>query len=130
MNKILTSAQAFIALFLVSTSLLANPTAPTKPASFDASVYVTKANKIRLSVEKTSLKPVTVNLRQAGKSEVLFTQQIGRKETKAALQMNVDQLPDGQYELEVKSASGSIVKQVTVGTSAPVVAPERLLVIQ
>jgi hypothetical protein len=133
MNNPLTSAFAktFVALFLLSsTSLLANPTAPTKPATFDASVYVNKANKIRLAVQKTTAEPLTITLRQVGENTVLFFQQIGKKQTKAALQLDVDQLADGTYELEISSASGRILKQVNLQAAAPVVTSERLLAIQ
>lgn len=133
MNNTLTSAFAktFVALFLLSsTSLLANPTVPAKPATFDASVYVNKANKIRLAVEKTTAESLTITLRQAGQTVSLFTQQIGKKQTKAALQLNVDELADGAYELEIASASGRIIKQVNLQAAAPVPATERLLAIQ
>lgn len=136
MNNTLTSAFAktLVALFLLgSTPLLANPTnptAPAKPASFDASVYITKANKIRLAVEKNTVEPVHITLRQAGGSEALFSRQLGRKQTKVAIQLDVDQLADGAYELEIKSATGIIVKRVNLGQTTPVAAPERVLAIK
>ncbi len=124
------SAKTLAALFLLSTSLFANPTAPAKPASFDASVYVTKANKIRLAVEKTTAEPIIITLRQAGGSEALFSRHMGKKQTKAAIQLDVDQLADGTYELEFKSATGSIVKQVKLGQRVAVETPERVLAIK
>lgn len=133
MNNTLTSAFAktLVGLFLMSsTSLLANPTAPAKPATFDASVYVNRANKIRLAVEKTAPESLTITLRQAGQPVALFTQQIGKKQMKAVLQLDVDQLADGAYELEISSASGRILKQVNLQAAAPVAVPERLLAIQ
>ncbi len=136
MNNTLTSAFAktLVAFFLLGTTpMLANPTnptAPAKPASFDASVYVTKANKIRLAVEKTTAEPVVITLRQAGGSEALFSQHMGRRQTKAAIQLNVDQLASGAYELEIKSATGSIIKWVNLGQPVAVEAPERVLAIK
>ncbi|GAB3771738.1 hypothetical protein GCM10028818_10930 [Spirosoma horti] len=133
MNNPLTSAFAktFVAFFLLSsTSLLANPTAPTKPATFDASVYVNKANRIRLAVEKTTAESLTITLRQAGENVPVFMRQIGKKQTKAAIQLNVDELADGTYELEITSASGRIVKQVNLQAATPVMTSERLLAIQ
>ena len=117
---IVTAKSLLAGCLLATTTLFANPVAPAKPASFDASLYVTKANKIRLAVEKTTTEPVTINLCQLGKSNVsVFTQQIGRRQTKVALQIDVSQLPDGAYELEIKSATGRIVKQINLATSAP-----------
>lgn len=133
MNNSLTSAFAktFVALFLLnSTSLLANPTVPAKPATFDASVYVNKNNKIRLSVEKTTAESLTITLREAGQTASLFTRKIGKKQTKAALQFNVDELADGTYELEISSASGRIIKKVNLQAAVPAPVTERLLAIQ
>ncbi|SOD93007.1 hypothetical protein [Spirosoma fluviale] len=132
MNNSLTSAFAktVAALFFSATPLLANPTNPTKPASFDASVYITKTNKIKLAVDKTPVESVSIRLREVGQSNYLFTQQVGKRQTQARLQLNVDDLPGGTYELEISSASGaSIVKQVQLGTATPVAAPQRLVAI-
>jgi len=133
MKNTLTSALAktLVGLFLLSsTSLLANPTAPAKPATFDASVYVNKANKIRLAVEKTTAESLTITLRQAGENIPVFMRQIGKKQTKATIQLDVDQLADGVYELEIASASGRIIKQVNLQAATPVMTSERLLAIQ
>ena len=132
MNNMLTSvsAKTLVALFFLSTSLLANPTAPAKPATFDASVYITKANKIRLAVEKTTAEPIVITLREAGGSEALFSRHMGKKQTKAAIQLDVDQLADGAYELEFKSATGSIIKQVKLSQHVAEETPERVLAIK
>ncbi|WP_080239184.1 hypothetical protein [Spirosoma rigui] len=116
-NLLSTTGKMVLAGLLISSNLLANPTNPTKPSSFDASVFVTKANKIRLAVEKKNTDPVSVTLRHVDqKNTVLFNQQMGRKQTKMALQLDVDTLDDGVYELEIRSSTGSIVKQVTLAT--------------
>ncbi|MCX6218505.1 hypothetical protein [Spirosoma sp.] len=132
MNNSLTSAFAKIvaALFVSATPLLANPTNPTKPASFDASVYITNTNKIKLAVDKTTVESVSISLREVGQSNYLFTQQVGKRQTQARLQLNVEDLPNGAYELEIKSASGaSIIKQVQLGATTPMAAPQRLVAI-
>ena len=124
-------AKARIAMALLnSTSLIAESTVPAKPTSFEVSCYVTKAKKIRLALEKTTAERLQIALRQAGKKHVLFFQSVGRKDTKAAFLLDVDQLTNGDYELEIKSATGRIVKQVKLETVAPVVASERLLAVQ
>lgn len=130
MFNVLTSAAAktlFAFLVLSSTTLFANPTAPAKPASFDASFYVNKANKIRLAVAKTDVEPVSISLKAVGDSNVLFTRQMSKKQTKLSLQLNVDDLADGTYELEVKSATGSIIKRVNLSSVTPQNATERMI---
>ncbi|MBC3786923.1 hypothetical protein [Spirosoma utsteinense] len=116
-NLISATAKTLFASLLLSTTLLANPTNPTKPTSFDASLYVTKGNKIRVAVEKKNPEPVAIILRQGNKrNEIVFRQIMGKKQPKLALQLDVNELEDGAYELEIHSASGSIVKQISLLT--------------
>lgn len=115
------------ASILLSASTLINPTNP-KGLSFDASAYVTINHKIRVSVEKTADVPVVILLRDKN-NQVLYQQNISKKETKYAVRLNVDELTDGQYELEVRSAEGSIRKQLTL-SSQPVQQTSRLVAMQ
>ncbi|CCH53202.1 hypothetical protein BN8_02278 [Fibrisoma limi BUZ 3] len=110
MSKLVISA-------LLSTATLIDPTTP-KALSFDASAFVTNTNKIRLSVLKSSEKPVTVTLRDS-QHKVLYQQTLNKKETKQAFLFSVEDLTDGEYELEIASSEGSIRKQVKL-SSAPV----------
>ncbi|MVM33583.1 hypothetical protein GO755_26330 [Spirosoma sp. HMF4905] len=105
------------ASLLVSASTLFNPTTP-KTLSFDASAYVTADHQIRIAVQKSAEVPVNVVLRNKS-YEVLYQHNIGKKEDKYAVKLNVNDLADGEYELEIKSSEGSIVKQLNV-SSLPV----------
>ena len=100
------------ASLLLSASTLINPTNP-KALSFDASAYVTLNNQIRLAVQKTTEVPVVVLLRNKN-NEVLYRQNISKKEAKYAVKLDVSELADGQYELEIKSDEGSIRKQLVL----------------
>ncbi|WP_332367924.1 hypothetical protein [Spirosoma telluris] len=115
------------ASILLSTSAIFNPTTP-KALSFDASAYVTINHEIRLAVQKSTNVPVVVLLRNKS-NEVLYQHSIGTKEGKYAVKLNVDQLADGDYELEVKSSEGSIVKQLNL-SSAPVQKVNRTIAMQ
>jgi hypothetical protein len=116
-NLIAIAPKTLLASLLLSTSLLANPTNPTKPSSFDASLYVTKANKIRVAIEKKNPRPVSITLRQSNQpNQIVFSQTMGKKQSKLALQLDVDQLEDGVYDLEIHSSSGTISKQVSLIT--------------
>ena len=112
----LTGCKNLIGGLLVGvTTLFANPEAPTKPTSFDASVYVTQQGKIRLAVQKTVPSTVSVQLLDQQK-HVLFSGIVAKKEDKAALLFDMSEVNDGIYTLEIKSADGSILKQVSVST--------------
>ncbi|QHW01559.1 hypothetical protein G8759_27995 [Spirosoma aureum] len=112
---------------LMSAATLANPTTP-KTMSFDASAFVTIDNQIRVSVSKTAEVPVEIVLRNA-ENQVIFRQDISKKEAKYAVKLNVNELADGKYELEVKSNEGSIRKQLNLSTR-PVAQTTRIVAMQ
>ncbi|GAB2598267.1 hypothetical protein GCM10027190_52810 [Spirosoma areae] len=112
---------------LLSAATLTNPTTPVA-LSFDASAYVTVNNQVRVAVQKTADVNVVVFLRNKA-NEILFRQNISKKESKYAVKLNVNELADGQYEIEVKSSEGSIRKQLNLSTT-PVQKTTRLIAMQ
>lgn len=114
------------ASLLLSATTLINPTTP-KGLSFEASAYVTANNQIRVAVEKTPTVPVVILLRDKG-NEILFRQSIGKKESRYAVKLDVSELADGHYELEIKSSEGSIRKHLNVET-APIHWTKRLVAV-
>ncbi|WP_227686921.1 hypothetical protein [Spirosoma arboris] len=115
------------ATVLMSASTLTNPTTP-KALSFDASAFVTTNNQIRVAVQKNTELPVVVMLRNKS-HEVLFRQNISKNELRYAVKLDVNELADGQYEIEVRSSEGSIVKEVTLKT-APIQQTSRIVAMQ
>ncbi|WP_020601563.1 hypothetical protein [Spirosoma spitsbergense] len=114
--SLLASSKSLVSGLLFSVSaLLANPEAPKKPASFDASVYVNNQGKIRLAVEKVAPTLVYVQLLDE-KKHVLFSHCVARKEIKTAMLFDVSGIQDGLYTLEIKSDEGSIIRQVSLTT--------------
>lgn len=112
---------------LMSAATLSNPTTP-KALPFDASAFVTVNNQIQLAVSKTSEVPVIILLRNAD-NQILFRQGISKKESKYAVKLNVDELVDGDYELEVKSSEGSIRKHLNLSTQ-PIKQTARVIAMQ
>lgn len=102
-------------LLLSASTFLGAPEAPTRPMSFDASVFVTQQGKIRLSLEKMTPARVSVQVLDQN-SAVLYSQSIGKKMRKTALLFDVSDLGDGTYTLEIKSDEGVIRRQVIVNT--------------
>ena len=112
---------------LLNAATLTNPTEPNA-LPFDASAYVTVNHQIRVAVAKNTDVPVVVLLRNKS-NEVLFRQNISKKETKYAVKLDVEELTDGDYELEVRSNEGSIRKQLNLST-APVKQTTRVIAMQ
>ncbi len=107
-------------LLLGATLSFSNPGAVVKPTSFDASVYIGAGNLVKVSVAKTVATNVSVQLLDDA-NRVLHSSIINKRNMKASLRLNVDELPDGVYTLKIKSSDGSsIVKQINVGTPQPV----------
>ncbi|GAB3896486.1 hypothetical protein GCM10028803_14130 [Larkinella knui] len=117
---------------LICTAILSTAPIDNAPAaktlSFDASAYVTVNNQIRVAVAKSKLEPVMILLRDEN-NRVMYQQFVGKKQEKYAVKLNVAELPNGKYELEVKSKDGSIRKEVNLG-SEPIEAPTRLIVMK
>jgi hypothetical protein len=115
---------------LICTALLsanlatATPNTP-KNRSFETSTFVTNQNKIWVAIEKSSLTPVTIVLRNKD-NDVLFKRIIGKNESKFAAKLDVSDLVDGQYELEFLSSEGNVKKTVNIGKPA-VVEPTRMI---
>ena len=116
-----------VASALLTASTLTNPTTPSA-LSFEASAYVTNTNQIRVAVQKSTKVPVVVLLRNRN-NEVLFHQNISKRESTYAVKLDVNQLADGQYELEIKSSEGSIRKHLNLST-APVEHTSRLIAVK
>jgi hypothetical protein len=103
---------------------------PANDVTFAASTYVTKANKIRIAIDKPNCEPMTISLRPVGQRNVVFTEHVHRKITKATLLLDVDQLADGVYELELKTSSGQLIKQIDLRTPAKVASVQRQLTLE
>ena len=99
---------------LISASTLTNPPTP-KANAFGASAFVTLDNQVRVSVVKGADAPAEIVLRNAN-NLVIFRQSLDRKDEKCALKLNVNELTDGKYELEVKSGDSSIKKELNLST--------------
>ncbi len=133
MTSLLTTAfvKSVIALHLLaSPATVLSTDKPATPESFEASAYVNKERKIRLSIDKSAAEAMTVNLRPVGKTATVFTEHVGSRATKARLLLNVDQLPDGLYELELRTASGQLTRRIDLKTPVETVLPQRLLTIR
>jgi len=123
MNKLTIAA-------LLSSANLVNPANPTTPKglSFDASAYVTINNQIRVAVSKSTEAPVVILLKSSD-NQVVYRYSIDRKTEKYAVKLNVDELADGKYELEVTSKEGSIRKELNLVTQ-PVKVTTRVIAMQ
>lgn len=128
-------ATAFAKPIIILHLLMASPVPallehPANDVTFAASAYVTKANKIRVSIDKPNHEPMTISLRSVGQQHVVFTEHVNRKTTKATLLLDVAQLADGAYELELKTSSGQLIKQIDLRTPTKIASEQRQLTLE
>ena len=89
----------------------------SKPiATFNASVYIAKDASIRVAVEKNTPSNVVINLRDA-RNEVVYSDEINRRELKSVYKFDVEQLKDGDYTLEIVSNTKTVTKSLHIASA-------------
>ena len=92
-----------VAIFTSATVTVHAEDKETKKSSFATGIYVNKAGKVNVLVEKSgALTPTTILLKN-GKGEIIYSENVSKKITKFGKQLNVDDLNPGQYQVEVIS---------------------------
>ena len=103
------------ALALSSTVAFANPTEEKTAAKFEASAFTTKDASIRVAIKKNVHERVYLTLSDA-KGEVLFAETIPKNDMNYAAKLNLSELADGVYKIEIVAGKDRIVKQLNVST--------------
>ena len=114
------------AFALSSTVAFANPTEEKTAAKFEASAFITADASVRVAVKKNVHERVYLNLRDA-KGDVLFTETISKNDMDYAAKLDLSNLSDGAYQLEITAGKDKVVKQLNVQTK-PVVAERKVTV--
>ena len=103
------------ALALSTTVAFANPTEEKTAAKFEASAFISKDASIRVAVKKNVHERVYLTLANA-KGEVLYAETIHKNDMSYAAKLNVSELADGAYKIEIVAGKERIVKQLNVST--------------
>jgi endo-beta-N-acetylglucosaminidase D len=109
------------ALALTTTVAFAHPTedktsAKNRPeATFESSTYITTDANIRVAIKKNSPQRVYLTLKAAN-GDVIYTQTVGKNETNYATKINVSNLEDGVYQLEIASGKNRVVKSLNLSS--------------
>ena|GEM_PF-609761 len=109
------------ALALSTTVAFANPTEEKTAAKFEASAFITKDASIQVAVKKNVHERVYLTLSNA-KGEVLFTETILKNDMSYAAKLNLSELADGAYKIEIVAGNDRVVKQLNVSTKTTDVA--------
>lgn len=114
------------ALVIGTTAVSANPGNSTNAENkktenrtaitFETSAYITKDASIRLAVKKNAPERVYITLRDAGNT-ILYSETINKNEMSYAAKINVKDLTDGAYKLEIATGKDRVVKRLNLSSS-------------
>ncbi|MCK8495873.1 T9SS type A sorting domain-containing protein [Spirosoma sp. RP8] len=118
-----------LTLVTVSASLAkTNPDKrPASVATYKTGIYTSTAGKLHINLDKETTGAVDIKLKNIN-GKVLYTQHLTRKEKTARLSLDMDQLPDGAYQLEISNGVDTTTQTVTLGSQQPST-PNRLVVL-
>ncbi len=100
---------------------------PATVAPYKTGIYSTVAGKLNIALDKEVGGAVDVKLKSAD-GRVLFVQHVGKNEKAARIRLNMDDLQDGEYQVEVTNGAQTTVHNVTLSTPQPST-PSRLVAI-
>lgn len=99
----------------------------TVVASFKSAIYTTVSGKLSIALDKEVGGAVDVQLKNKD-GKVLYSQHLGKKESKYRRLLNVSELPDGDYQVEITNGVERSMHTVTIATQQSV-ASNRLVAI-
>jgi ribosomal protein S6 len=84
-------------------------------ATFESSAFVTADANLRVAIKKNAPQKVYLTLKN-NEGQVLFAETIGKSEMAYAAKINVSDLTDGNYQLEIVSGKNRVVKQLNLSS--------------
>lgn len=84
-------------------------------AAFKSGVYTNAAGKLHVSLDKETGGKVTIRLKD-NNGTILYNEQLGKNETTYRTRMDLSDLPDGTYELELTNGVETTRQTVTIST--------------
>ncbi|MBD2757003.1 T9SS type A sorting domain-containing protein [Spirosoma validum] len=121
-------ALALTVSFATSAATFANPNPGGRTAavaSYQSSVYTTINGKLSIALDKQTVGAVDVRLKN-DKGDVLYSQHLGKKESQYRTRLNLSELPDGAYEVEITNGVDKTTHKLTLSTKTPTT-PSRLV---
>lgn len=129
MKTLIKSLALALSLGFVTTAATFAETNPTdRPASvatYKTGVYSTAAGTLRVAVDKEVGGSVDIRLKSAnGKS--VYRHHLSKNEQNCRLRLNLSNLEDGVYQLEITNGTDITTQNVTLSTTHPTT-PSRLV---
>lgn len=131
MKTIIKSLALALSLGVASTTTLLAETNPVnRPAvvaAYKSGIYTNVSGQLNIAVDKEKGGSVDIRLKNT-EGRVLFTQHLGRQERICRLKLNLNDLADGLYQLEITNGAETTTQTITLSTNHPV-SPSRLVAV-
>ncbi|GAB3952290.1 hypothetical protein GCM10028805_34030 [Spirosoma harenae] len=102
-------------------------TRPAAAASYQSAVYTTKSGQISVALDKQKGGIVDVRLVNAN-GDVLYNYRLSKNQSEYRKRLNVSELPDGVYQVEITNGTEVTKHTVTIATQQPTT-PSRMVAI-
>lgn len=121
MKTLLTSLfiAAVLAFGNTAPALAGNQPKPSAPVhSYQSSLYTDAEGKLRVAVDKLVGGIVEIRLVDTN-GKHYFVQRVGRQQRMARLKMNINDLPDGAYQVVITDGVNTKINKITIATEQP-----------
>ncbi|WP_461127304.1 hypothetical protein [Spirosoma aerophilum] len=117
--------------FITSVASFAETNPGGRPAaaavSYQTGIYTSVDGKLNIGLDKQTGGTVEIRLKSADGS-VLFTQRVGKNESKYRTRLNLDELPDGVYKVEISNGVETTTQNITLSTQRPEVSSRQVAI--
>lgn len=121
-NSLLVAFALTLTTFSVSNADNNKPAGqPKKVAAFQSSLYTNLSGKVQIAVQKETGGKVMVRLTDAAGKEV-FAKEFSKRQKAARLSLDVSNLPDGNYQVEITNGVDRTTQELMLSTQKPNVA--------
>jgi len=100
---------------------------PVAVATYKTGIYTSIDGKLNIALDKETGGAVDVRLKTTS-GNVVYSKHIGKKQSTYRARLNMSELPDGVYQVEVTNGVDTTTHTVTLSTQQPT-APSRLVAV-
>ena len=94
-------------------------------ATYKSGIYMTQAGKLSIALDKEKGGTVSISMKSAD-GRVLYSQHLGKNDQIYRTRLNLNQLEDGVYQIEITNGVETTTQNVTISTQEPAT-PNRLI---
>ena len=98
---------------------------PSTEAAYQSAIYTTNSGKLSIALDKPTGNAVDIRFKSTN-GDVLYSKHLGKRANQYRTRLNLSDLPDGVYQVEITSGVEKTMHSVTISTQQPE-APSRVI---